>query len=61
MQCYPYVNAVVQHVNRCLTDVVTTIALGYKNVEARIIKNLEHFDSVLLLLHKASYFEDESF
>lgn len=38
MQCYPYVNAVVQHVNRCVTDVVTTIALGYKNVEARIIK-----------------------
>ena len=38
MQCYLYVNAVVQHVNRCVTDVVTTIALDYKNVEATIIK-----------------------
>ena len=44
MQCYPYVNAVVQNVNRCVTDVVTTIALGYKNVVARILKNLEHFE-----------------
>lgn len=50
MQCYPYVNAVVQNVNRCVTDVVTTIALGYKNVEARILKNLEHFDSVFIVV-----------
>ena len=31
-------------------DVVTTIALGYKNVEARISKNLENFDSVFIVV-----------
>lgn len=40
MQCYLYVNAVAQHVNRRVTDVVTTIALDYKNVEARIINKI---------------------
>ena len=50
MQCYLYVNAVVQHVNRCVTDVVTTIALDYKNMKARIIKKLEHFNLVLIVV-----------
>ena len=49
MQSYLYVNAVVQHVNRCVTDVVTTIALDYKNVEARTTKK-KHFDSVLIIV-----------
>ena len=30
ISCYLYVNAVVQHVNRCMTDVVTTSAPDYK-------------------------------